>query len=88
MKPVTRPREPIGIKPLYTPRELAHALGISRYRLLRMMEMQGVALQRIGKSIYVPLSEIQDKVPPLWASLLTSEKAHRDVDCAFNPSKQ
>jgi hypothetical protein len=69
MKAVQRPREAIGLKPLYATTELARALGISRHRMMRLLEVYGVVVYRVGRSHFVPVSEIQERLAPLWASL-------------------
>ncbi len=40
----------------------------------------GVFVYQIGRSLFVPLSEIQEKIQPLWASLLTEERNRAEVE--------
>ena len=42
--------------------------------------MHRVFVYQIGRSLFVPLSEIQEKLQPLWASLLTDERNRQKVD--------
>jgi hypothetical protein len=74
MKPLRGPREPLELKPLYTALELARSLGVSRYRLVRLLEVRDVFVYRVGRDILVPLSEIRDKLQPLWDSLLENDE--------------
>jgi hypothetical protein len=75
-----KPRKPLGLKPLYTTTELARSIGISQYRVERLLKMHRVFVYQIGRSLFVPLSEIQEKLQPLWASLLTDERNRQKAD--------
>ena len=80
MSPVVKPRKSLGLKPLYTTAELARSIGISQYRVERLLRMHRVFVYQIGRSLFVPLSEIQEKLQPLWASLLTDDRNRKKVD--------
>ena len=76
---IVRRREPLELKAVYTALELARSLGISRYRLTRLLEAQDVLVYRIGRTVLVPVSEVRAKLQPLWESLLVrDEKRHED----------
>jgi hypothetical protein len=60
---------PLPIKALYTMGELARASSIERRRLRRLLEREGVELLVSGRISYVPLSELEVKVRPLWESI-------------------
>jgi hypothetical protein len=76
---IVRPREPLELKAVYTALELARSLGISRYRLTRLLKVQDVFVYRIGRTVFVPVSEVRDKLQPLWESILEcDEKRHKD----------
>ena len=75
------PKKPLELKPLYTAVELAQSIGISRRRFMRLLVRQEVYFYRVGWDVFVPLSEIRDKLQPLWRSLLASnEKRHFDAE--------
>ena len=80
MRPVRRGKEPLGLKPLYTAAELARSLGISRDRLVRLLQMHDVRIYRVGRGLLVPVSEIQQHLAPLWASLRDHERNRDDVE--------
>jgi hypothetical protein len=60
---------PLPIKALYTMGELARASSIERRRLRRLLEREGVELLVSGRISYVPLSELEVKVRPLWEGI-------------------
>ena len=74
MRATLGPKKPLELKPVYTALELAHSLGISRRRFIRLLEMQDVFVYRVGRTVLVPVSEIRDKLQPLWASLLANDQ--------------
>jgi hypothetical protein len=61
------PGEPaIGaIKALYTVQELADLARTTRFRMMRILDTHGIALVRSGRSILVPIHEIEWRVPQL-----------------------
>jgi hypothetical protein len=71
------PKKPLELKPLYTAVELAQSIGISRRRFIRLLAKQDVFVYRVGWDVLVPLSEVRDKLPPLWDSLLASNEKRR-----------
>ena len=46
----------------------------SRRRLVRLLQMFDIFVYEIGTSVFVPLSEIRDKLGPLWASLRANDR--------------
>ena len=73
VKPLPRALKPLPLKALYTPLELAESIGISRHVLLRLVRMQGVVVYRVGRKTLIPISEIRDKLEPLWDAISTVE---------------
>jgi len=59
----------LPIKALYTMGELARASSIERRKLRRLLEREGVELLVSGRISYVPLSELEVKVRPLWEGI-------------------
>jgi hypothetical protein len=42
-----------------------------------MLRSSGVVLLNGGRSLFVPLSEIERKIPPLWRSIFRAETVRR-----------
>lgn len=68
------------IKALYTVSELAQLLGISRWRARRIIAECNIELLEIPglsgpPTVYVPVSELRDRCPVLWSSLIASREA-------------
>jgi hypothetical protein len=61
--------QPVPLKPLYVASELAKTLGISVHVLQKLLESQGVVVYRVGPLTVIPLSEIRDKLPPVWDAI-------------------
>jgi hypothetical protein len=59
-------------KALYKIVELCRFAGMSRYRLWRLLEQRGVKCIAVGEAPYVPLSQIQEKIPEFWRSLCSA----------------
>lgn len=77
-----RPREdsacrPLQVQALYSIATLARAANVTTSMLRRILRANGVTLVRGGRALYVPLSEIKNKIPPLWASLHDAEQLRR-----------
>ena len=65
------------VKALYKIAELCRFTGMTRYRLRRLLEERGVKCISVGEAPYVPLSEIQERIPELWRSLCSAISARR-----------
>lgn len=48
-------------------------INVTPHPLRRLLHANGVALVRAGRAVLVPLSEIETKIPPLWASIQAAE---------------
>jgi excisionase family DNA binding protein len=57
------------LKRIYSIGELAREAGVSRHFMLRLLRANKIAFLQVGRSLSVPLSEIQEKIPPLWKTL-------------------
>jgi hypothetical protein len=53
---------------------------VTRYLLRRLLLASGVSLLRSGRLLYVPLSEIERRIPPLWESICAGEKLRRQAE--------
>jgi hypothetical protein len=70
----------LPIQALYQVSDLAHAIGVSHRRAQNLLKTAGVCLMRAGRYLYVPLIELEEKVPPLWESIKASESLRRALD--------
>jgi hypothetical protein len=78
---VRRPRiEGLPIQALYPVSELARVMGVSHRRLQKLLETSEVYVMRAGRFLYVPLTELEEKVPPLWESIKAAESLRRALD--------
>ncbi len=75
----------LGVQALYTIPALARVAKVTRYLLRRLLLASGVQLLRSGRLIYVPLSEIERKIPPLWQSICAGERARVRASRAREP---
>ena len=75
-----RIRAAIDVHALYTAAALARHLGVRRERMLQLLAVRGVIVFGVGKGTLVPLSEIRDKLPPLWESILLAERVRHGLD--------
>ena len=65
---------------LYPVAQLAHACGLSHKRMQSVLAASGVEIVRAGRCLYVPLSEVEEKVRPLWDGLRAAEMLRRGTD--------
>jgi hypothetical protein len=62
------------VRAYYAIGELARIAKVSSYGLLRLLRRNDVAFLRSGRALFVPLSEIQRKIPHLWEGLRSAEE--------------
>jgi hypothetical protein len=74
------PSGSLGVQALYTIPALARVANVTRYLLRRLLLASGVPLLRSGRVLYVPLSEIEKRIPPLWESICAGEKLRRQAE--------
>jgi hypothetical protein len=74
--------EALPIQALYPVSALARAMGVSHRRLQKLLETAEVCVMRAGRFLYVPLTELEEKVPPLWESIKAAESLRRALDDA------
>jgi hypothetical protein len=75
-KSLTRPVS-LELQAVYSIVELARAANVSPNRMRRLLRAAGIALLRSGRVLLVPFSEIETKIPPLWASLIALERSRK-----------
>ena len=75
-------RRTLQIRAFYPVAELARAAGVPAYKLLRLLRRCRVTFIHAGRAFYVPLSEIREKIPPLWQSLCSAQELRRACDAA------
>jgi hypothetical protein len=67
----------LKLQVVYSLGALARIGNVDPDLLRRILRANGVALVRVGRALSVPLSELRQKIPPLWESLLLCEKLRR-----------
>jgi hypothetical protein len=78
-----RPRiEALPIQALYSVSQLARAMGVTHRRLQKLLKIEEVQVFRVGRFLLVPLTELEEKVPPLWESVKAAESLRRALDDA------
>jgi hypothetical protein len=64
---------PLEVQALYSIAALARAAHVHKRTLQRVLKANHVELLHAGRALFVPLSEIQRKIPALFASLQAAE---------------
>ena len=59
----------LEVRAYYSVPALARIGNVSTYTLRRVLRANDVVLVRARRALFVPLSEIQDRIPPLWKSI-------------------
>jgi hypothetical protein len=73
-RPASRRRtEALPVQALYCVGQLARALGASHRQVQKLLEIEKVRVLRVGRYLLVPLSELEEKSPTLWASITGAE---------------
>jgi hypothetical protein len=68
-------RNKLELQGLYSVAALARMGNVTVQLMLRVLRSNGVAFVQAGRSVLVPLTEVQRKIPPLWESLMLVERA-------------
>jgi hypothetical protein len=82
---VSRPRisdamADLPLRAAYPLRALANAASMDRRTLRRILDHGGVRCFKTETSVWVPLSELELKVPALWESIKAAEMLRRLVE--------
>ena len=67
----------LELRTFYELDEPASFAQVNRHRTRRLLEAHGVQFMHVGRALYVPLSEMHEKIPPLWKSLCSAYRARR-----------
>jgi hypothetical protein len=59
----------LEVQALYSIAALARVGNVSIDLMRRVLRANGVSFVRARRALFVPLTEIQRKIPPLWESL-------------------
>jgi hypothetical protein len=70
----------LPLRAAYPLRALAKAASMDRRTLRRVLERESVRCFRTAKSVWVPLSELELKVPALWESIKAAEMLRHLVE--------
>jgi hypothetical protein len=65
----------LEVRALYSITLLARLANVTRQLLRRLHQSSGVQLVHIGRTALVPMSEIEKRIPLLWESLCSVERA-------------
>jgi hypothetical protein len=65
---------------LYSAAELSETLGISRHVFDRLVRIRGIMVYRVGAVTLIPLSELKDKLEPVWEGICLAEKNRKRDD--------
>lgn len=68
----------VEIKALYSVADLVKLTGLDRHRVRKLILDAELRTQCIGKSMFVPISELRERCPMVWQSLKEAQ-AERDV---------
>jgi len=62
-------RASLEVRAFYSVPALARIGNVSANRLRRLLRANGVTFISAGRALFVPLTEIQRRIPPLWDCL-------------------
>ena len=68
------------LQAVYSLPALAAFAKVHRHLLRRLLEAGNVRLIRSGRTLFVPLCEIQQKIPPLWKSICLIDRVRRAAE--------
>ena len=69
MRSRKNPRSPLQARAFYSITALARIGNVNTYTLRCLLRANGVTLLRAQRVLFVPVTEIQAKIPPLWESI-------------------
>lgn len=68
----------LEVQALYSVAVLARLGNVAPYLLRRVLRANGVTFVRSRRALFVPLTEIQRKIPPLWESICVASQMRRE----------
>jgi hypothetical protein len=78
----------LELRALYRIGELAKLARVTRHVMVRLLVAHRVQFLRIGRAFLVPVSEIEEKLPPFWRSLRTAEQARQRESPGGRPASR
>lgn len=76
--PDKNPHSTLQASAFYSIAALAHIANVKTYTLRRLLRANGVTFMRAKRVLFVPLAEIEAKIPPLWKSICLLIEARRE----------
>ena len=70
-------RAPLEVQALYSLGTLARIGNVTKGILRRVLLANGVELVRAGRALFVPLCEVERRIPALWKSLCLAEELRK-----------
>ena len=70
----------LALRAVYPLRVLARAASMDRRTLRRLLDRASVRCIESHSSVWIPLSELELKVPALWESVKAAEMLRRLID--------
>ena len=74
----------LEVRAVYSVAELARVAGVSVYVMRQLLENAGITFMRAGSHDMVPLCDIEMRIPPLWQSLVATERLRADARVAVS----
>ena len=79
-RPISDPLADLPLRAVYPLGALAKAASMDRRTLRRVLDRSGVRCFETDTSVWIPLSELELKVPALWESIKAAEMLRRLTD--------
>jgi hypothetical protein len=68
-------RGKLKVQALHSTAALARLANMTRQMLTRLLQVHHVQFVHLGRAVPVPMSQIEEKIPPLWENLYAVERA-------------
>ncbi|HEY1696051.1 MAG TPA: hypothetical protein VGG39_27980 [Polyangiaceae bacterium] len=78
----------LPVQALYSVARLARFAHVTRHLLVRVLRSNGVVFVRGGRALFVPLSEIERKIPPLFDSIRRTDAIHTERRAAAQAAER
>jgi hypothetical protein len=76
----------LEVQAFYALGALARAANVDIDKLRRVLRANDIIFIREGRALFVPMSEIEVKIPPLWASICAAERVRRQAERNDSPT--
>lgn len=67
----------LEVQAIYSVATLARIANVTRHLMNRVLRANHIEMRRVGRALFVPLSEIRERIPWLWESLCAAEETRR-----------